>query len=326
MRLIAAPYTPFAENGDLRLSTVADQADLLADNSLSGAFICGTTGESMSLSLVERMQLAEAWIAAAAGRFDVVVHVGHTCQRDGVLLAEHAARSGAVAIAAMAPCFAKPADAEALADFCAAIAAAAPSLPFYYYHIPIMTGVAMPMAGFLKVATERIPTLAGLKFSHEDFVDLSACLAMDDGRFEILFGKDEVLLAALALGARGAVGSTYNFMAPLYHRVIQAFDTGDMETARNEQMRAVELVRMLARFGSSMFAAGKAVMARLGIDCGPVRPPLKPLSREQATELDAQLTRLGFDDYCARTPAGRANRSGHTPATPTAGRVVPASR
>ena len=108
-------------------------------------------------------------------------------------------------------------------------------------------------------------------------------MALDDGRFEVLFGKDEILLAALSLGVRGAVGSTYNFMTPLYQRVIHAFDAGDMPLARREQMRTVELVRALLRFGPSFMAAGKAVMSRLGIDCGPVRSPLRPLTAEQAT-------------------------------------------
>ncbi|MES1213348.1 MAG: dihydrodipicolinate synthase family protein [Singulisphaera sp.] len=303
VRLIAAPYTPFTRGGELNLHVIDEQADLLANNEVAGAFVCGTTGESMSMTIDERRIVAERWIKAAAGRFKIFVHVGHTCQRDCIDLAEHAAASGAAATAAMGPCFAKPADAEMLADFCAPIAAAAPDLPFYYYHIPSMTGVSLPMANFMKVAGRQIPNLVGLKYSHDDLVDLAACVTLDDGRFEILFGKDEILLAALSLGVRGAVGSTYNFMSPLYQRVIHAFDAGDLPAARREQMRAVELVRVLLRFGPSFMAAGKAIMGRLGIDCGPVRSPLRPLSPEQASQLDEHLTRLGFDDYCAKTTA-----------------------
>jgi N-acetylneuraminate lyase len=315
VKLIAAPYTPFTRNGEVNLGVIDEQADLFANNELAGAFICGTTGESMSMTLAERRAVTERWIKAAAGRFSVVVHVGHTCQRDCIELAEHAAEHGAAATAAMGPCFAKPADADMLTDFCAPIAAAAPDLPFYYYHIPGMTGVSLPMANFMKVAGRQIPNLVGLKYSHDDLVDLAACVALDDGRFEVLFGKDEILLAALALGVRGAVGSTYNFMTPLYQRVIHAFDAEDMVLARREQMRAVELVRALLRFGSSFMAAGKAVMNRLGIDCGPVRSPLRPLSAEQASQLDEQLTRLGFDDYCSKTTSrplrspGRSTRA-----------------
>ena len=101
-------------------------------------------------------------------------------------------------------------------------------------------------------------------------------------------------------------------MAPLYHRVIHAFDAGDMATARREQMRAVELVRALLRFGPAFMAAGKAMMSRLGIECGAVRSPLRPLSPEQATQLDEQLTRLGFDDYCAKSASAPPRKPART--------------
>jgi len=309
VRFIAAPFTPFTPNGELALSVVEEQADLLAHNDVAGAFVAGTSGECMSLTTAERRALAETWIKAAVGRLGVIVHVGHTCQRDAVELARHAARSGAAAIAATAPSFAKPPDVEALADFCEPIAAAVPDLPFYYYHIPAMTGVNLSMASFLQVAGRRIPTLVGLKYSHDDLAELAACVALDNERYEVLFGKDEILLAALSLGVRGAVGSTYNFMAPLYHRVVAAFRTGDLDTAQTEQNRAVQLMRAVGRFGPSGFAAAKAVMRWVGVDCGPVRPPLRPFSAAQADQLDGELARLGFEDYCARTAASAARRT-----------------
>jgi N-acetylneuraminate lyase len=313
--MIAAPYTPFLPNGDLNLPAVEEQAELFVDNGVAGAFICGTTGESMSLTIDERLQLTETWIRAAAGRFDVVVHVGHTCQRDAMQLAAHASHHKAASIAAMAPCFAKPATPEALADFCAPIAAAAADLPFYYYHIPIMTAVPMQMATFLPIAAKRIPSLVGLKYSHEDFVDLAACVALEDGRYEVLFGKDELLLSALSFGVRGAVGSTYNFMAPLYQRVIAAFDANDLATARTEQLRAVELMRAMGRFGGSAFAAMKDLMRRLGVDCGLPRPPLAALTPALTAELDRELARLQFESYCSKTalrPKKKAAAQGAT--------------
>ncbi len=293
-RMIAAPYTPFTSEGDLNLRAVLEQAELLIDNGVVGAFICSTTGESMSLTCDERRQLTEAWLRAAAGRIDVIVHVGHTCQRDAMDLAAHAAQHKATAIAAMAPCFAKPASPEALADFCAPVAAAASDLPFYYYHIPIMTAVPMAMATFMPIAAKRIPSLVGLKYSHEDLVDLAACVALDNGRFEILFGKDEILLSALSMGVRGAVGSTYNFAAPVYQRVMQAFAAGDLDTARAAQRQSVALVRILQGFGT--LRAGKAVMAMMGMDCGPVRSPLRAMSDREMQQLYERLRPL--DVFC----------------------------
>ncbi len=123
------------------------------------------------------------------------------------------------------------------------------------------------------------------------------CLNLEDGRFNILFGRDEILLAALALGATGAVGSTYNYMAPVYHQIISAFQAGDMETARHWQMLSIQIIAVMARHGG--LPAGKAMMKILGLDCGPVRPPLKNVSAEQYAALQNDLACVGFP---ARVP------------------------
>ena len=98
------------------------------------------------------------------------------------------------------------------------------------------------------------------------------------------------VLSALALGATGAIGSTYNYAAPLYHRLLEAFAAGDLEAARHHQRQSVALVRILLRYG--VVAAGKAIMAMLGIDCGPVRSPLADLNAGQRRSLCEELRPL----------------------------------
>ncbi|MCA9203588.1 MAG: dihydrodipicolinate synthase family protein, partial [Planctomycetales bacterium] len=209
---------------------------------------------------------------------------------EAVVLARQAAQIGADAIAALAPSYFKPATVEQLIDFCEPLARAAGDTPFYYYDIPGMTGVVLPMARFLEQGKSRIPTLRGMKYSNGNLPQLQECLRLGEGEFDVLFGSDEALLAALALGVRGAVGATYNFAAPLYLRVIEAFEAGDWTTARREQARSVELVNLLYRYG--FLPASKRLMAMLGIDCGQVRSPLPPLNPVQETELFQALQRL----------------------------------
>lgn len=274
--LVAAPYTPLHEDGSLNPDAVPALADLLWEAGVRGAFVCGTTGECHSLTVDERREVAERWVRAAAGRMLVVVHVGHHCLPDAQALAAHAARCGADAIAALAPSYFKPATAADLVDFCAEVAAAAPGLPFYFYHIPSLTGVTLSAAEFLRQGAERIPNLAGVKFTHNDLMMLQECLTVAGGRFDVVYGSDETLLAGLALGVRGAVGSTYNYAAPVYRTVLRAFEAGDLEAARHAQRKSVALVRILFDFG--VFAAGKALMGMLGVECGPVRLPLRGLA------------------------------------------------
>jgi N-acetylneuraminate lyase len=121
------------------------------------------------------------------------------------------------------------------------------------------------------------------------------CLRANGGAFDIPWGCDEYLLAALALGARSAVGSSYNFAGPIYHRLMKAFAAGDLPTAREEQFRSVRLIQLLTRYG--YLGAAKAVMNFLGLDVGPIRLPNSNLTPDQATELRTDLERLGFFDW-----------------------------
>jgi len=288
--LIAASYTALNPDGSLNLGAIEQQAAVLIDDGAAGVFVCGTTGEGPSLSAAERMQVATRWREVVApGRLKVVVHVGHNSLVDAINLARHAAMIGADSISMVAPNYFRAATVDDLLEFCAPVANAAPNLPFYYYEIPAMTGVHVSMTEFLEKGARAMPNLAGLKFSSTDLAVLQECRAYADGRYDLLFGCDEMLLAALALGVRGAVGSTYNYATPLYKRIIEAFDRGEWDSARALQLKSVELVNILKPFG--VLAAGKAVMSCRGIDCGPVRPPLRKLAEHHRSALLEKITK-----------------------------------
>jgi N-acetylneuraminate lyase len=298
--LVAAPYTPFDRSGDLNLSVVERQADTLLAGGVRGAFVCGTTGEGMSLTTDERMRVAKRWADVCRGTsLNVVVHVGHTCQRDAMALARDAHEVGAAAIAALPPFFFKPASVDQVVEFMRPIAAAGEGLPFYYYQIPSMTGVTLPVYDFLQLAGERIPQLHGVKFTHGDLMDYQRCLRVADGRYEIAWGVDEMLLGALAAGATSAVGSTYNYAAPLYGKLINAFRDGDLMTARACAARSVDMIAVLLKHG--VLRTGKATMAMIGVDCGPTRSPVPPMADEEAATVRRAYERIGFFDWSAAT-------------------------
>lgn len=291
--LVAATHTPFDADGQLNLRIVEQQAEHLLRHGVRTAFIGGSTGESHSLTVEERLLLAQRWADVVRGsELRFVVHVGSNCLADAQRLATQAQGLGAAAIAALAPSYFKPRTLDALVACCAEVAGAAPALPFYFYDIPVLTGVQFPMPEFLAVAAERIPTLAGIKFTNADLMAYQSCLHVQDGRFDIPWGVDEYLLAALALGAAGGVGSSYNFAAPVYHRMIAAFQRGDLATARAEQFRSVQFIALLASHG--YMGAAKAVMGFLGVDVGPARLPHTNLTPEQVVSLRASLEKLGF--------------------------------
>jgi N-acetylneuraminate lyase len=302
--LVAAAHTPFHRDGSLNLALVEPQAAHLLRSGLTTVFINGTTGECSSLSLEERRALAQRWLEVVRGsKLKVSVHVGSNCLGDARALAAHAEQAGAISISAFAPSYFKPPDLDVLIAWCAQLADAAPETPFYFYDIPAQTSVSLSMPEFLERAPARVPTLAGLKFTNRDLLAYQLCLKAGGGRYDVAYGYDEWLLAALALGARGAVGCSYNFAAPLYRRLLRAFVAGDLETARREQVRSAQLIQTLADRG--FMGATKAVMALLGVDVGPARLPNISLDVAQTRQLRHDLEALGFFDWIQpERPAG----------------------
>lgn len=292
----AATHTPFHADGSVNPAIIEKQAAHLLGNKVGTVFINGSTAESSSLSLNERLSMAERWLhIARSSPLRVIVHVGGNSIEDAKVLAAHAQQHGAAAISALTPCYFKPRSLEVLIAGMAQIAAAAPQTPFYYYDIPALTGVNMSMSDFLAQAPASIPTLVGLKFTNPDLTAYQNCLRVDGGKWDLPWGLDEHMLAALAMGAKGAVGSGFNFAAPIYHRLTAAFERGDMAAAREEQYRGVRLIQLFAGLG--YMGAAKAAMGMLGVDVGPARLPNASLTPAQITKLRSDLESMGFFDW-----------------------------
>ncbi|MBI1369540.1 MAG: N-acetylneuraminate lyase [Planctomycetes bacterium] len=292
--LIAATFTPMNSDGSLNLSMVPRIVEHLIDTGIIGMYIAGSTGEGVSLTSAEREQVAEAYVKAAAGRMLTFVQVGQDSVEQARQLAAHAAKIGATAVSAVTPTYFKPTSVTALVEAMAHIAAGAPDLPFYHYHIPTVTGVNLDMVEFLKLGGKRIANLAGLKYTASMLHEYQACLELDGGRFDVLFGFDEMMLGAMAVGSTASVGSTFNFCGPVYQNIIRAFNDGDLETARRWQSRSVQIVRTFVPYGGR--EAQKAMMKMIGLDCGPTRTPLTTLASERYDKLRSELEAIGFFD------------------------------
>jgi len=295
--LLAAAHTPFGADGEVNLDVVPRIVEHLIASGISALYVVGSTGEGVSLTAGERRAVAEAYVAASAGRVPIIVQVGSNSLAESRELARHAQSVGADVVSANAPSYFKISSVDGLIEAMSQIASAAPELPFYYYHIPRFTGAEVDMLAFLRQAGEAIPNLAGLKYTDFLVHEYQACLNLDDGRFDILWGCDEMLLSALVVGATGAVGSTYNIAAPLYRRIVDAYNAGDIASARKWQLCSVELVRVL--IGHNLHPSIKAVMGMFGIDVGPCRLPLGGLDDAEKAQLRTDLEAIGFFEWAS---------------------------
>ena len=297
--LIAPVFTPMNENGDIAVENIPRYAENIISMGLSGAFVLGSSGEGMLLTTEERKAVLEAWAPFANENFRLIVHIGSTSYRQSQELARHARDCGTWAISCMGPTFLQPKTAGELVDFCKQVASAAPELPFYYYHIPVRSGVNISMIEFLTLGKEVIPNLAGIKFTDSNFMEMQQCLALDNGNFDITHGQDESLLCGLSIGVKGAIGTTYNFVPGLYQNLIKSFESGDIEQARQLQLFSVSICKIIAKYRGGI-VAGKAIEKMIGIDCGPCRLPLKTLNTIEYNELKRELEEIDFFGFITR--------------------------
>lgn len=298
--LIAAPFTPFNSDGSLNLSVIPSYYKMLKANKVTGAFICGSTGEGVSMSTSEKKYVAEAWAKCTAkdNDFTVMTLVGGTSLTDCKELALHAKEVGLDAVSFTAPFYFKPASPELLAESCLEVASVVPDFPFYYYHIPVLNGVNFQMLDLLKAVDGKIKNFAGIKYTHEDFMDFLSCMHYKEGKYQMLWGRDENMLPALSLGTKAAVGSTFNYAAPLYYDLINAFNNNKLKQAAAIQQQSIEMIRLLGQYGG--ISTGKAYMKLMGIDCGKFRLPVKNMSEAEFELFKKDTENIHFSSFSSK--------------------------
>ncbi|MEZ6092643.1 MAG: dihydrodipicolinate synthase family protein [Pirellulaceae bacterium] len=293
--LIAATYTPTDESGNLELSIVPQVVEFLIQNGVRGLYVCGSTGEGMTLTSEERRAVAEAYTQACNHRIPVIVQVGHNSIRESMQLAQHAQEIGADAVSATCPSYFKIGNVNALIETMKPIADSARDLPFYYYHIPMLTGSAMDIVEFMRDASKVLPNLTGLKYTDTKLHEFQICKEMNDGQFDVVWGCDEMLLGALATGARAAIGSTYNVAAGLNNELIRAFTDGDLELARRKQSQSIEFIRTM--YDYPFHSAMKHLLSLGGMAMGSCRLPQMGLSSSDKANLEHKLEQIGFFEW-----------------------------
>jgi len=215
-------------------------------------------------------------------------------------LAQLAETRGYDAVAILAPHYFKIDRAETIALICQEVGEAAPNTAVYFYHIPVLTGVNVSTVQLLEHLDGQRSNFAGIKYTHHDIMEYNQYLDYGGGKYDILWGWDEVFLGGMAMGARGGVVSTFNYAAPLYHRLMAAFDAGDLTEARRLQEKSIDIVKLLGKYGG--ISVGKAYMRALGLDCGTFRLPERNMSEVQYGEFLRDLEEIEFFAYASEMP------------------------
>lgn len=292
--LVPAAYTPMNADFSVNYDAIAPMAIYLKNTGVTAIFICGSTGEGCNLTTEERKRVAEEYVKHFDG--DVIVHVGHNSLADSADLAAHAQEIKAAAVSAIAPSYFPMGSTEILHASMKQIADACPELPFYYYHIPALTNATANVPEFLEMSVDTIPNLAGVKFTNEQIHVFLACKSAAGGRYDVAFGYDEMMIAGWSAGSKGYVGSTFNFMAPLYNALLAAAEAGDMAEAQRLQHLSEQAIRIIGGTGP-FHPIVKSLISKLGVPCGPGRLPMGPITEEMTESVWKKLHDLGVGPY-----------------------------
>jgi dihydrodipicolinate synthase/N-acetylneuraminate lyase len=270
---LAAAITPLRD-GSFDAAAVGPYVDFLAGHGIDGVLALGTTGEGVLFSPEERREIATAFVEAGRGRLQVAVHCGAQTTRETAALAEHAAATGADAVAVIGPPYFPLDEEELYAHFQVAARACAP-VPFYLYEFQARSGYAIPLSVVGRLH-ESVPNLAGMKVSDSPWERLEPYLGAG---LDVFVGAEALLLQGLDAGAVGTVsglaGSFPDAVVPLVRDRTQ--DTAD---------RASALRAALQRF--PFHAASKTALAARGVPVAPeVRAPLRGLSELERAEVEA---------------------------------------
>mgnify|MGYP000968387005 CR=1 FL=1 len=282
--ILPAAITPVDDDGTLLTSSFELLLTRLYEAGAHGLYVCGQTGEGLSLAPEVRERALEIALAQSPAGRVVVAHVGAASTREALRLARHAARAGAHAISSLPPA-AAPSFAAVRAYY-EALAAAGPPVLIYYF--PEFSPTIQTVDQVLELCS--IPNVVGLKFTDFDLYRLSL---LQRAGYTVLNGRDEVLAAGLLMGAHGGIGSFYNLVPELFVDLYNHTQAGRWTEARAVQDRINLLIRAVLHF--PLIAAIKRLLSWSGIPSGhPVLPRL-PLEPAAEGALRAAVAASGFN-------------------------------
>ncbi|TCL74154.1 N-acetylneuraminate lyase [Hydrogenispora ethanolica] len=277
-----ALITPFTKEGGINHQALREIVRLNLEKGVDGFYVGGSTAEAFMLSQEERKAILETVADEAGGKAAIIYHIGCIHTEHAAELGKFAAKVGVDALSSVPPFYYKFSFQE-IKDYYFDLIEQT-GLPMIVYNIPAFSGVNFSIANVKELTAN--PRVIGIKHTSYDLFQLEQMKTIDS-RLTIFNGHDEVFLAGLAMGADGAIGSTYNFMAEKFVAINRLYAAGRIQEAQQLQVEANQVIDLLIEVG--VFQGIKYVLNLMGIDSGECRKPFRSLNDEQKQRL-AKLT------------------------------------
>lgn len=248
--LMAPTFTPFNDKNEIKYELIEPYTKFLKSKGISAILVNGTSGEGMLLTVEERKKITEKWFEVCK-KFDVLlmVQVSGCPFADVVELVKHAAALKVDGILCLPELYFKPKTVEKLVQYFVDISAYSANVPLYYYHIPMFTGLELPMASFMEQAKKAVPTFAGIKFTSGDLEKGIPCLKHG----QVWLGSDTILCGALALGFTNAIMTSLNINPEISLGIIDLMEKEKVGEARERQKILNNFVESALKNGKRKF-------------------------------------------------------------------------
>ena len=286
--IFPALVTPYTKDGAIHEKSLRKLVSVNLEKGVRGFYVGGSTAEAFLLSTEERKQILEIVASENNGRGTLIAHIGQISSDRSIELAQHAKEMGVDAVSSVPPFYYSFTVEEVLGHYLAIVEAV--EMPLLLYNFPAFSGFTLTpqLIDQLRSADERI---MGLKHTSMNLYDLQQVVQMDED-FVVLSGHDEVFLGALAMGAHGAVGSTYNFMPEIYLGIAEAFSRGAMEEAAGLQKKANSFIRLMGR--GPGIPEVKTALEFLGFECNGCRRPIIDPGKAEKRVIERTLKEIGL--------------------------------
>lgn len=279
-----ALVTPF-ENGRINLRMLEKLLARQMDAGIEAVVICGTTGESPTLSDTEKLELFRHAKEYAGSDCIIIAGTGSNCTEHAIALSQAAEETGVDGLLVVSPYYNKATPSGLLAHYSAI--AGAVHIPIIAYNVPSRTGVDIPVSVYQQLS--KIPKIAGVKEASTDINKITKIRALCPPDFTVWSGNDDQAVPVLSLGGQGIISVLSNVEPVKTQAMAKAALDGDFDTAAALQIELLPLIELL--FCEVNPIPVKAAMKLIGFDCGECRLPLTPMIETNQAKLAAYLTR-----------------------------------
>ncbi len=284
-----AIVTPMTETGEVNYPKLAELLDYQIENGTDAIIICGTTGESSTLTHEEHLEAIRFTVEHVAGRVPVVAGTGSNCTRTAVYLSQEAEKSGADGLLLVSPYYNKATQKGLAAHF--KTIADSVKLPVILYNIQGRTGVNIAPETLAWLA-KNVENIVGVKEASNSITQVAKIAQLTDGALDIYSGNDDQIVPILSLGGVGVISVLSNIAPRETHDIVAKYLAGDVEGSRDLQLKALPLVEKL--FCEVNPIPVKAALNMMGWEVGPVRMPLTVMEEEHQRQLKAEMDRFGI--------------------------------